>query len=143
MPLEERRYKQPNENAFGDDRQREICRDIMAKTGAAIEISSGKDQGLTIMVTGKPELLAKARRMVLTQLQTQVILQDYSHLHVEKCLICYCNLYHLSQAHAPFFCFQSFKNSKIVLNTCNDNFEVGLEWGGYLVFKIMFFSEVH
>lgn len=72
VPLEERRYKQPNENAFGDDRQREICRDIMAKTGAAIEISSGKDQGLTIMVTGKPELLAKARRMVLTQLQTQV-----------------------------------------------------------------------
>lgn len=71
VPLEERRYKQPNENAFGDDRQREICRDIMAKTGAAIEISSGKDQGLTIMVTGKPELLAKARRMVLTQLQTQ------------------------------------------------------------------------
>lgn len=71
VPLEERRYKQPNENAFGDDRQREICRDIMAKTGASIEISSGKDQGLTIMVTGKPELLAKARRMVLTQLQTQ------------------------------------------------------------------------
>ena len=70
--MEERRYKQPNENAFGDDRQREICRDIMAKTGAAIEISSGKDQGLTIMVTGKPELLAKARRMALTQLQTQV-----------------------------------------------------------------------
>ena len=70
--MEERRYKKPNENAFGDDRQREICRDIMAKTGAAIEISSGKDQGLTIMVTGKPELLAKARRMVLTQLQTQV-----------------------------------------------------------------------
>ena len=70
--MEERRYKKPNENAFGDDRQREICREIMAKTGAAIEISSGKDQGLTIMVTGKPELLAKARRMVLTQLQTQV-----------------------------------------------------------------------
>lgn len=72
VPLEERRYKKPNESAFGDDRQRDICRDIMAKTGAAIEISSGKDQGLTIMVTGKPELLAKARRMVLTQLQTQV-----------------------------------------------------------------------
>lgn len=71
VPLEERRYKKPNESAFGDDRQRDICRDIMAKTGAAIEISSGKDQGLTIMVTGKPELLAKARRMVLTQLQTQ------------------------------------------------------------------------
>ena len=35
------------------------------------------------------------------------------------------------------------KNSKIVLNTCNDNFEVGLEWGEYLVFKIIFSSEVH
>ena len=101
----------------------------MAKTGAAIEISSGKDQGLTIMVTGKPELLAKARRMVLTQLQTQVILQDYSHLHVKKCLICYCNLYHLSQVHTPFCCFsQSFKNSKIILKGCDDNFEMGLEW---------------
>lgn len=79
--MEERRYKKPNENAFGDDRQREICREIMAKTGAAIEISSGKDQGLTIMVTGKPELLAKARRMVLTQLQTQVKKKKHLLIH--------------------------------------------------------------
>ena len=105
MPLEERRYKQPNENAFGDDRQREICRDIMAKTGAAIEISSGKDQGLTIMVTGKPELLAKARRMVLTQLQTQVILRNYSHVLVEKCLICYCIFLLLEPGSCTFLLF--------------------------------------
>ena len=33
-----------------------------------------------------------------------------------------------------FSVFRVFKNSKIVLNTCNDNFEMGLEWGGISCF---------
>lgn len=71
VPLEERRYK-TGDSPFGDDRQGQTCRDVMAKTGAAIEVSSAKDQSLTILVTGKPDAVAQARRMVLTQLQTQV-----------------------------------------------------------------------
>lgn len=108
VPMEERRYKKPNENAFGDDRQREICRDIMAKTGAAIEISSGKDQGLTIMVTGKPELLAKARRMVLTQLQTQVNLLNCN-LYLFALIILQCNKLNqiLSQHYFVYIYFAS------------------------------------
>lgn len=70
VPLEERRYK-TGDSPFGDDRQGQTCRDVMAKTGAAIEVSSAKDQSLTIMVTGKPDAVAQARRMILTQLQTQ------------------------------------------------------------------------
>ena len=72
VPVEERRHKQLSENAFEDQRQREICQDVMAKTGASIEISFAKDQSLTILITGKPDALAKARRLVLHQLQTQV-----------------------------------------------------------------------
>ncbi|XP_032233771.2 vigilin-like [Nematostella vectensis] len=71
VPLEERRYKLFHEATFGDERQHSICRDIMAKTGASIEVSLGKDLSLTIMVTGKPDTVAKARRLVLSQLQTQ------------------------------------------------------------------------
>lgn len=71
VPLEERRFAQLKDSVLGDEQQG-ICRDIMMKTDAAIEISLAKDLSLTIMVTGKPEAVAQARRMVLAKLQTQV-----------------------------------------------------------------------
>jgi hypothetical protein len=71
VPLEERRFAQLKDSVLGDE-QHGICRDIMMKTDAAIEISLAKDLSLTIMVTGKPETVAQARRMVLAKLQTQV-----------------------------------------------------------------------
>ncbi|XP_031553878.1 vigilin-like [Actinia tenebrosa] len=70
VPLEERRFAQLKDSVLGDEQQG-ICRDIMMKTDAAIEISLAKDLSLTIMVTGKPEAVAQARRMVLAKLQTQ------------------------------------------------------------------------
>lgn len=70
VPLEERRFAQLKDSVLGDEQQG-ICRDIMSKTGAAIEISLAKDLSLTIMVTGKQDAVAQARRMVLAKLQTQ------------------------------------------------------------------------
>jgi len=70
VPLEERRLAQLKDSVLGDEQQG-ICRDIMVKTGAAIEISCAKDLSLTIMVTGKQDAVAQARRMVLARLQTQ------------------------------------------------------------------------
>ncbi|XP_053378526.1 vigilin-like [Mercenaria mercenaria] len=73
VPLEERRFKDDfGESSFGDEgKQAEICKDIMAKTGVTIEMSLSKDQTLTVVVTGKEEQVKKARREVMTKLQTQ------------------------------------------------------------------------
>ncbi|KAK3718445.1 hypothetical protein QZH41_014445 [Actinostola sp. cb2023] len=70
VPLEERRFAQLKDSVLGDEQQG-ICRDIMMKTGAAIEISCAKDLSLNIMVTGKQDAVAQARRLVLAKLQTQ------------------------------------------------------------------------
>lgn len=70
MPLEERKYKDMNQ--FGEGEQAKICLDIMQKTGAHLELSLAKDQGLSIMVSGKLEAVMKARKKIVAQLQTQV-----------------------------------------------------------------------
>lgn len=73
VPLEERRFKDDfGESSFGDEgKQADICKEIMAKTGVTIEMSLSKDQTLTVVVTGKEEQVKKARREVMTRLQTQ------------------------------------------------------------------------
>lgn len=40
--------------------------------GVTIEMSLSKDQTLTVVVTGKEEQVKKARREIMTKLQTQV-----------------------------------------------------------------------
>lgn len=72
VPLEQRRFKDDDENAFGDEgKQAEICKEIMAKTGVSIEMSLAKDQTLTVVCHGKEDQVKKARREVMTRLQTQ------------------------------------------------------------------------
>lgn len=44
----------------------------MKETGAHIEISHGKDQSLTFLVTGKQNEVLKARAKILSHFQTQV-----------------------------------------------------------------------
>lgn len=44
----------------------------MIISGVTIEMSLSKDQTLTVVVTGKEEQVKKARREVMTKLQTQV-----------------------------------------------------------------------
>lgn len=72
VPLEERRFKEINEHSFGEEgEQAKICREIMQKTGVSIEMSLAKDQSLTVVISGKPEDVMKARREVVSELQTQ------------------------------------------------------------------------
>ncbi|KFM62860.1 Vigilin, partial [Stegodyphus mimosarum] len=72
VPVEERKFRDMNSQRFGEQgEQAKICADIMQKTGAHIEISSSKDQSLTILVTGKEEAVLKARRQIVKELQTQ------------------------------------------------------------------------
>ena len=71
--MEERRYN-IDEASFGncESRQLDIVREIVDKTGCDIEMSQTKDRALTIMVTGKPSSVLKARKDLLQKLQTQV-----------------------------------------------------------------------
>lgn len=72
VPVEERRFREDDENSFGDEgKQADICKEIMMKTGVTIEMSLAKDQTLTVVVTGKEDQVKKARREVMTKLQTQ------------------------------------------------------------------------
>ncbi|KAH3827192.1 hypothetical protein DPMN_129122, partial [Dreissena polymorpha] len=69
VPIEE---QVGHNSTFGNEsKQAEICKDIMNKTGVSIEMSLSKDQTLTIVVTGKEDQVKKARREVMTKLQTQ------------------------------------------------------------------------
>lgn len=70
VPLEERRYK--DNSQFGEGEEAKVCLDIMQRTGAHIELSLAKDQGLSIMVTGKLDNVMKARKEIVARLQTQV-----------------------------------------------------------------------
>ncbi|XP_060796335.1 LOW QUALITY PROTEIN: vigilin [Neoarius graeffei] len=69
VPLEERRYK--DNSQFGEGEEAKVCLDIMQKTSAHIELSLAKDQGLSIMVTGKLDSVMKARKEIVARLQTQ------------------------------------------------------------------------
>lgn len=56
---------------FGESRQTQICRLVMDRTGASIQLSLAKDLSLTIVLTGKGEAVQKARMLILNQLQMQ------------------------------------------------------------------------
>ncbi|KAK7477919.1 hypothetical protein BaRGS_00030828, partial [Batillaria attramentaria] len=72
VPLEERRFKEMNEHKFGDEsEQAKICKDIMQKTGVSIEISLAKDESMTVVINGRSDSVMKARREVVSKLQTQ------------------------------------------------------------------------
>lgn len=89
VPLEERRYK--DNSQFGEGEEAKVCLDIMQRTGAHIELSLAKDQGLSIMVTGKLDSVMKARKEIVARLQTQV--RDRACSLLNKCvktLLCFC-----------------------------------------------------
>ncbi|KAG8508285.1 Vigilin [Galemys pyrenaicus] len=69
VPLEERKYKDMHQ--FGEGEQAKICLEIMQRTGAHLELSLAKDQGLSIMVSGKLDAVMKARKDIVARLQTQ------------------------------------------------------------------------
>lgn len=72
VPLEERRYTSEPASFGAESPQAGIVREIMEKTGCAIEMSQAKDQSLTIMVTGRPSAVSEAKRLINLRLHTQV-----------------------------------------------------------------------
>uniref|UniRef100_A0A182PN90 K Homology domain-containing protein n=1 Tax=Anopheles epiroticus TaxID=199890 RepID=A0A182PN90_9DIPT len=64
----ERKY---DSDKFGEGESLRTCQAIMKETNAHIEISSGKDQSLTFLVTGKVQEVMEARRKILVHFQTQ------------------------------------------------------------------------
>lgn len=68
VPSGERKY---DSDKFGEGESLRTCQNIMKETNAHIEISSGKDQSLTFLVTGKLNEVIEARRKILVHFQTQ------------------------------------------------------------------------
>ena len=75
IPYEERKYKNLSPIVGDADRQNDLIRDVMQRTGTAIEVSVTKDQCLTIIVSGKRDATAQARRLVVAGLQTQASIE--------------------------------------------------------------------
>ena len=76
-----------NEHKFGDEsEQAKICKEIMQRNGVTIEISLARDQSLTVVINGRSDNVLKARREVVSKLQTQVretafFRLDHSHIY--------------------------------------------------------------
>lgn len=68
VPSSERKFEN---DKFGEGESLRACQTIMKDTGASIEISSGKDQSLTFLVTGKTSEVLEARRKIFIHFQTQ------------------------------------------------------------------------
>ncbi|XP_031527372.2 vigilin-like isoform X2 [Vicugna pacos] len=69
MPLEEKQYV----NQFKEGRQANFHLDIMQRTGANLEITFVKNQGLFIIVSGKPETVMKAQKEICARFKKQVL----------------------------------------------------------------------
>lgn len=69
VPSGERKF---DSEKFGEGESLRTCSTIMKETGAHIEITSGKDQSLTFLVTGKASEVLDARRRIMIHFQTQV-----------------------------------------------------------------------
>eukprot|EP01135_Chromosphaera_perkinsii_P002133 Nk52_evm67s217 gene=Nk52_evmTU67s217 len=67
--------KYGNEKTIGEKSHAQICREVMEKTNTTIDVSISKDQTLTLVVMGKPEMVSKAKKMLLDKFQTRVTLE--------------------------------------------------------------------
>merc|ERR1719211_928637 len=71
IPVEERKDQASGHFGAGSEKNHNLIKSVMEKTGAKIEMSSSKDQSLTFLISGKQETVLKARRELLVQFQTQ------------------------------------------------------------------------
>ncbi|XP_040577947.2 vigilin isoform X3 [Lepeophtheirus salmonis] len=69
VPTEERKEMG---GGFGGDESLKILKLVTASSNAKVEMSSAKDQSLTFLITGKPNTVAKAKRELLVNFQTQL-----------------------------------------------------------------------
>lgn len=58
----------------GDDARKQLNA-VMDKTGAKVEMSTSRDQSLTFLITGKQDVVLRARRELLKEFQTQASFQ--------------------------------------------------------------------
>jgi len=75
IPFEERKYKNLSPIVGDGDRQNNSILDVMQKTGTKIEVTVTKDQSLTVMISGKRENAAQARRLIVAGLQSQASIE--------------------------------------------------------------------
>ena len=72
IPVEERKDQiSPEQFGGSNEKNHNLIKNVMEKTGAKIEMSSSKDQSLTFLISGKQDTVLKARRELLVQFQTQ------------------------------------------------------------------------
>merc|ERR1719412_1074122 len=73
IPVEERKDQVASLDCGGGstEKNHNLIKSVMEKTGAKIEMSSSKDQSLTFLISGKNDIVLKARRELLVQFQTQ------------------------------------------------------------------------
>lgn len=67
IPVEEQR--KGGSGSFGADDSFKTIKTVMDKTGAKIEMSSSKDKSLTFLITGKNDVVLRARRELFSQFQ--------------------------------------------------------------------------
>lgn len=94
-------------NQFGEGDQAKVCVDIMHKTGAHLELSMAKDQGLSIMVSGKLDAVMKARKEIVSRLQTQVCIMARNGFAVK-----------LNTGLALFVVIACWRTSVLAINNC-------------------------
>lgn len=75
IPYEERKYKNLSPIVGDAERQNDTILGIMSKTGTTIEVSVTKDQCLTVVISGKRDATAEARRLVVGGLQSQASIE--------------------------------------------------------------------
>ena len=72
IPVEERKDQiSPEQFGGSNEKNHNLIKNVMEKTGAKIEMSSSKDRSLTFLISGKQDTVLKARRELLVQFQTQ------------------------------------------------------------------------
>ena len=69
IPMEERKGAAAAAGGFGGDNSYKMIKNVMDRTGAKIEMSSSKDQSLSFVITGKQDVVLRARRELLREFQ--------------------------------------------------------------------------
>ena len=72
---------------FGADDSLKILNSVMDKTKAKIEMSSSKDKSLTFLITGKQDIVLKARRELLSQFQVNLRFRTHPIVKRSSCLL--------------------------------------------------------
>ena len=68
--MEERRYLDASPAQM--KQQLDVCRQTQDEFKVKVELTSHKDRSLSVMIEGRRDQVLKARKMILSKIQTQV-----------------------------------------------------------------------